>query len=114
MLADYMRHNIGNLLKPQHGKHAEEPVQESSQPELQAEPSGQGQGQAKASAFHFVAVGSLPNVAFDAHPLSVRLLLQLFPCCNTHNAAVVLMPQYTLCCNACAPDAATVLMLQYF
>ena len=54
MLADYMRHNIGHLLKPQHGKHAEELVQESSQPELPAEPSGQEQ--AKARTFHFVLV----------------------------------------------------------
>ena len=51
MLADYMRHNIGNLLKPQHSKHAEEPVPEPSQPELQAEPSGQDQSKASVSPF---------------------------------------------------------------
>ena len=58
MLADYMRHNIGHLLKSQHSRHAEEPVQDTSQPGLQtAEPSCQIQ--AKASAFHFLPVAGV-------------------------------------------------------
>ena len=52
MLADYMRHNIGHLLKPQHSKHAEEPVQDTSQPGVQPEPPRPNQ--AKASDIHFV------------------------------------------------------------
>lgn len=45
MLADYMRHNIGQLLKPRQGK----PLQEPSQPTLQTQVSGDDQVKASFS-----------------------------------------------------------------